>query len=233
MILFTLVSRNQKTGPIPVSTSSKATCPSACPLKNNGCYAGHGALNIHWQRVTRKLAGVNWDSFLSSIKSLRAGVLWRHNQAGDLAGTDNKIDGRKLAQLTEANKNKRVICYTHKPVLFNQANKKTILNNRKAISAAIKNGFTINLSGNSLKHADKLLKLKIAPVVCVLPEKQIVNCLTPAGNRVVVCPASVRENVNCSVCGLCTRANREYVIGFPAHGSNKFTANKIALNQTA
>ena len=37
---LTLKSRNQKVGPVPVSTSGKHTCPDACPLKANGsCYA--------------------------------------------------------------------------------------------------------------------------------------------------------------------------------------------------
>jgi len=228
MILFTPVSGNKKTGPIPVSTSPKETCPSACPLKKSGCYAASGALNIHWMRLTQKKTGEEWNSFLSKIKSLRAGQLWRHNQAGDLAGDNNKIDRKKLRELTAANKNKRAICYTHKPVLNGQASASIVKSNREAVKEAVKNGFVINLSANNLNHADKLLELGIAPVVAIVPTEQKTNCLTPNGKRVVICPASVRENVNCSVCGLCARANREYVIGFPAHGTAHRVVNEIA-----
>jgi len=37
-------SSNRKTGPIPVTTSPVETCPTSCPLKNNGCYAEGGPL---------------------------------------------------------------------------------------------------------------------------------------------------------------------------------------------
>ena len=33
---LTMRSRNVKTGPIPVSTTTEATCPEACPLRRNG-----------------------------------------------------------------------------------------------------------------------------------------------------------------------------------------------------
>ena len=46
------VSVNAKTGPIPVTTSSKNTCPDSCQLKGNGCYAEVGRVNIHWQKVS-------------------------------------------------------------------------------------------------------------------------------------------------------------------------------------
>jgi hypothetical protein len=43
---LTRVSSNAKTGKIPVSTSSKATCPATCPFMGNGCYAASGPLAI-------------------------------------------------------------------------------------------------------------------------------------------------------------------------------------------
>lgn len=33
---LTKVSKNRKVGPIPVATSSKATCPDSCPFRNGG-----------------------------------------------------------------------------------------------------------------------------------------------------------------------------------------------------
>ncbi len=223
--LFTPISGNAKTGPISVSTSSKTTCPDACPLKKQGCYAAAGALNIHWTRLTAGASGVAWDTFLSFVRKMRKGALWRHNQAGDLNGENNRIDRAKLRELTAANKGKEAICYTHYPALDRQSPEAK--HNRAAIAEAIAGGFNINLSANNLHMADELLALGL-PVVAIVPSEQVTNCKTPLGARVVICPASVRENVTCSTCGLCANGKRQYVIGFPAHGNAKRAVDVIA-----
>ncbi len=230
--LFTAISRNQKTGPIPVTTSSKVTCPDSCPLKRGPCYAMAGALNIHWSRLTAGASGMSWDGLLSAIRKLRRGTLWRHNQAGDLPAregdlTGNSIDRSKLRELTRANSGKLAICYSHKPVLDSQSPEAKA--NRVSIAEAIAGGFTINLSANNLTHADALLKLGIAPVVAIVPTEQVTNCKTPGGARAIICPASVREGVTCSTCGLCARAKREYVICFPSHGTSTRAVNALAM----
>ncbi len=227
-ILFTKISGNAKTGPIPVSMSVKATCPDACPLKAKGCYANTGPINIHWTRLTTRKVGIAWSEFLTAIKSLRVGTLWRHNQAGDLPGKNNEIDGVALAELVTANRNRKGFTYTHKPVLFGQCDKATVKANRKAIEHANANGFTINLSGNTLSHADELLALAIGPVVAILPSDTKANTFTPKGARVIVCPATIRDDVSCATCKLCQWGKREYVIGFPAHGNAAKTVNAIA-----
>jgi hypothetical protein len=104
-LLFHLspVSGNAKTGPIAVSTSSRATCSPSCPFLGNGCYAESGPLLLHWRKVTEGLRGVSFDSFLLSLRSLESGRLFRHNQAGDLPHTSGRIsrlfikkDGQKV-----------------------------------------------------------------------------------------------------------------------------------------
>jgi hypothetical protein len=81
-------------------------------------------------------------------------------------------------------------------------------------------GFTVNLSANDLADADTLADTGAGPVVCVLPSTQTTNTTTPAGKRVVVCPATQREDVSCASCQLCQR-QREVIVGFPAHGTRK------------
>ena len=77
-------SSNKKTGPIPVSTTSRDSCPDTCPLKNGGgCYAGSGPLSLHWDKVGTD-RGVSLESFCDTIRALPKGQVWRHNQAGDL-----------------------------------------------------------------------------------------------------------------------------------------------------
>ncbi|AGR89223.1 hypothetical protein X831_gp103 [Pseudomonas phage PAK_P2] len=51
---------------------------------------------------------------------------------------------------------------------------------------------------------------------------------TPKGRKVVACPAEKSDKVNCKSCGLCQVADREYIIGFRAHGTAKKTVDLIA-----
>lgn len=229
MILFTRVSGNAKTGPIPVSMSVKETCPDSCPLKHGGCYASGGPINLHWLRLTQGKTGILWNEFLSAIRKLPRAQLWRHNQAGDLPGINNVIDPHAMGELVAANTGKRGFTYTHKPVLAEQASAHTVASNRKAIAHANAHGFTVNLSADNLAEADALAALAIGPVATLLPAEQKTNTHTPSGRKVVICPATNRENVSCSTCQLCQRASRSVIIGFPAHGVSTRKANAIAL----
>jgi len=217
---LTLKSRNKKTGEIPVSTTTAATCPDACPLRDNGCYA----LFLHgfWQSVTSGRNGGTWKAFIRNLAKIPAGQLWRMNQAGDLPGDRVSLDADKLAELAQANKGRRGFTYTHYS---------PTPHNLKAIAAAIAEGFVINLSANNLKHADRLAALGVAPVACVLPgtvDGNVTRTLeTPAGRKVAVCPATYLDT-NCKACGLCARADRGVIVGFPAHGAGNKRASAIA-----
>ena len=219
-IQFTRVSRNTKTGPIPVTTTSEESCPAACPLKRNGCYAEGGPLAILWRKVTERKAGMAWDAAMSEIAKLPRGTLWRHNQAGDLPGIGDAIDADAMATLTRANRGKRGYTYTHKPM---------DADNAAAVSDAIAHGFAVNLSANDLAHADELASLGIAPVVVVLPADATRATTTPQGRKVAICPATISDNVNCASCGLCAVTGRKAIIGFPAHGASKRKASAVAL----
>jgi hypothetical protein len=220
MIHLTLKSANVKTGPIPVSTSSADTCPDACPLKAGGCYAKSGPLGMHWQKVTAGKRGANLTTFVQAIRKLDAGQIWRHNQAGDLSGRGDRINTRELDRIVRANKGKRGYTYTHKPPALG--------NNGQAIKAANEAGFTVNLSGNSLSHADELKTLGIGPVVAIVPEDAPNKGVTPAGNRWITCPAQTREGVTCATCKLCSVATRTVIVAFRAHGSAKRKVEAIA-----
>lgn len=217
MIHITKSSNNKKTGPIPVSTSSATTCPDACPFKKHGCYADSGPLAIHWRKVTEEKRGLEYPDFIKAIKGLPKGQLWRHNQAGDLAGINGKIDAIALEELVKVNKGKKGFTYTHKPPTGENA---------IAIKNANDNGFTVNLSANNLRHADSLKLLSIGPVVSVIPSDYPRKGITPGGNRWIACPAENGET-NCSKCGLCQK-QREIIVAFHAHGSGKKNVNIVA-----
>jgi len=210
---ITLESSNVKTGPIPVSTSPNSTCPPACPFMSNGCYAKQGPLAWHWRKVNEGKRGVPWADFLGLISSIAPGSLWRHNQAGDLPGEGDDIDSGMLAQLVRANQGKRGWTYTHKPVTGNSPQ---AVGNAASVRHANRNGFRINLSADNLAEADELADVDCGPVVVVLPSDSPHTVKTPAGRKVVVCPAQ-RGSVTCADCGLCA-ASRSVIVGFLAHG---------------
>jgi hypothetical protein len=239
---FIAVSQNAKTGPMPASIIERASCWPGCALYENGCYAETGALALHWDRVSQGVRGGSWSEFCTKIAALRRGRLWRYAQAGDLPGYRAQIDGELLNELVAANAGKQVIAFTHKPVLGGDP---VAVENRRLIAAAIKTGFTINLSADNRAHADALAELGIAPVVTVLARAYarravrhrykkrrdewaetiaewrdrtaLLPRFTPAGRRIAICPATY-THATCKSCGACARV-RDAVIGFPAHGA--------------
>ena len=212
-------SSNSKTGPIPVTTTSQDSCPPSCPFAGGGCYAKSGPLALHWDRVSQGARGGSLDELTRFIGSLPSGQLWRHNQAGDLPGEGETIDVKSLAKIIHANKGKRGFTYTHKHISKR---------NRWIIRESNDQGFVVNLSANSPAHADELAETGAGPVVCVLDQATTRNTTTPAGRKIVVCPATVRDDVTCSTCGLCARSTRSVIIGFPAHGTSKRKASVIS-----
>ena len=207
---MTRISGNKKTGPIPVTTSSRSTCPT-CPLKGNGCYAEGGPLRLHWDKVSTGGRGGTLDELCDEIRTLPKRQLWRWAQAGDLPGDHDRIDVMAMAELVDANDRRHGFAFTHYDPRVGV--------NALAITEANARGFTVNMSANDLEHADELHALGIGPVVVVLPIDQTKPTKTPAGRHVSVCPAAVRDDVTCASCGICAVPHRRAIIGFPAHGS--------------
>jgi hypothetical protein len=227
-VQLTLKSGNEKTGPIPVSMTERATCPDSCSFKGKdsegklrGCYAESWPLAHHWDAVPRR--GVSWPEFCAQVRELPEGQLWRHNQAGDLPGQNGTVDGPELAALVLANQGRKGFTYTHKP------------GNREAFAMANANGFTINVSCDSLEQVD-LEAGKGNPLVVVLPllssgERETKKTLTPGGRLVVTCPAQWRDT-SCAECGMCAVADRDYAIGFRAHGiARRRVSNLVSASQ--
>ena len=248
-IMWTAKSSNAKTGPIPVSTTSKHSCPTDCPFMGNGCYAEGGPLGMMWAKMTE--AGpdasfkngranahtISWDTLCQNVENLQDGSVWRHNQAGDLPkDSRGNIDRGAVERLARANRGKRGFTYSHHNVLQNA-------HNAGVIRDANAEGFTINVSGNSPAHADALADADVGPVVTVLPltfERRKDESLadyrargghetaTPKGRKIAVCPATYRDDVTCASCQLCQRRDRKVIVGFPAHGARKKVAATIA-----
>jgi len=239
--LFVPVSANAKTGPIPATITERGSCWSGCALHENGCYAFYGALGHFWSGVSDGTGGGSWDELCAKITALPKWTLWRYAHAGDLPGTDDEIDAELLSQLVVSNRGKKVIAFTHKPVLEDTP---VAHRNRRTIALANAAGFTINLSANNPAEADVLAELEIAPIATILAHhyaRRVVRHRsksrpdewaetisewrdriaslprhTPAGRRIAICPATYTA-ATCRSCGACA-APREAVIGFPLHG---------------
>ena len=239
-------SSNSKVGRLMVTTSAKQSCPTTCVHYNTTCYASSGFhLNQHWNKVSTGERGGTWDDLTNKVKTLKAGTMYRHNQAGDFF-YDTDEQGRELINLTmlkglvDANKSSGAKGYTY------THHKLDYIHNLEAVKYANTNGFTVNGSTESMTQADEVCNLGI-PAVTIIPEtheqiekfksvdpsdgktKELFKVkgkiTTPQGRRVVVCPAQQAHPNKCETCKLCTHSKRDYVIAFVAHGNQKKKLN--------
>lgn len=215
-------SSNKKVGAIPVSNSHRGTCPPSCPLSGDGgCYAEAGYYTrMNWDKLDSGERGSSWERFVHSVSKLPAGQLWRHNVSGDLPGSADKLDASALKALVSANTGKRGFTYTHYPLTPH---------NTKAIRAANRDGFTVNVSTNSLQELDKVpTNLPAVTLVSASEYGEDWRTVDKGGRRVVRCPAEYRDDVSCATCKLCSVSNRAVVVGFTPHGTKSKQADIIA-----
>lgn len=222
-IAFTKKSSNQKVGTMPVTVSSKTTCPPSCPLLENGCYASAGFhTNLHWNKVTTGERGVSMDTLCASIAALKPDTIWRHNVSGDLAGADDTIDGPALYKLANANTGRRGFTYTHYPL--------SVGDNAAYIAGANRIGFTVNVSTNSVREALQVRRDTDLPVVTIVgPE------FWNTGDRVgpvVRCPAETRDAVTCKTCKLCSVSDRRDIVAFTVHGGGSKKALDVIASDS-
>jgi hypothetical protein len=214
-------SSNKKTGMgVAVSTTSKDSCPDSCPLKNNGCYASQGPLNIHWTKISSGQRGTDWKGFIEQVEKLPNGWKFRYAQAGDLPGKNEYIDGEKLFELAQTIQKKQLKAwaYSHKTLNKSNVNK---------IKKANQMGFCINASADNLMEADDAIS-KGLPTVVVLPSDAPDVTSTVKGHKVIVCPSQTKQGKTCSDCMLCAKSDRKFIIGFKAHGVQYKKAEKVA-----
>jgi hypothetical protein len=226
---LTVKSDNAKTGPMAVSTSSKATCSPSCPFlpeNGGGCYAQSGPLNLHWLKVTSGERGESWAKFLNKLSFLPAGSPFRHNQAGDLPHNNGKISETFIRKMILAVSHLRAYTYTH--------HKLTLGENLSLIRKANRAGFTINVSCESEAQVDETIACNLPAVVVVKSDETRTQWRTQAGNIVLVCPAQRSDTVTCADCMLCHKRGKRVAIGFLAHGTGKKRAEaSLEASQSA
>lgn len=209
---LTAQSGNAKTGPVAVTTSSRATCSPSCPFLLNGCYADGGPLRFHWDKVSRGERGKPWREHLADLAALPAGSKLRLNQAGDLPATDGKISRLYARALAAAVRHLKAWTYSHHKLTPSNLQILRFLNGQ---------GLTVNCSTESESAADAAVAAGLPAVLTVDSEESRAQWSTAAGNRVIVCPAQQRDGVTCSDCMLCHKRGRRVVVAFLAHGTGK------------
>jgi hypothetical protein len=212
---LTLKSNNDKTGAIPVSTTSRISCPPTCPLAGDGgCYAEAGYYTrMHWDAVTAGTRGLPVLEFIAAVAKLKPGSKFRHNVAGDLWHEGGAISADLLRKLADAT--------THLKAAWTYTHHLRTRGNLAAIRSAIRRGFTVNLSTEVRSEAARFAKRGL-PVVCVVPEGSPAK-FEHDGVTFRQCPATFDGSpTQCASCGggvpLCARANRSFVVTFPVHG---------------
>jgi len=230
-------SSNKKTGPIPVVTADRATCPTSCPLLDI-CYASLGPLGLFWRELSAGRRGISFPQLLTRIKALPRGQLWRYGQAGDLPGTGDTIDPAGLSGLVRANRGRPVLAYTHKPA---------IPGNVHLLQTAAEAGFHVNLSADGPGEADRLLQTGLSVVTLLTrayarkargtewleslsayrERTRDLPRTTPGGTRIAVCPATYTETT-CLKCRACAQPRpNNVVIGFPSHSAKSRTIDEV------
>jgi len=216
---YSLSAGNSKTGAMLVVRSPRSTCPDSCGLKGNGCYAYNFPTVLHW--VKQDTIGVDFATVLYAIRTLPKGTIWRLFEAGDFEGDGEFISATQVVALLATNQGKRGFGYTHYPVFPNL----------EVLQLMNASGLTINVSADTIEQAGVYLSLGLPTTLLVsenYPKDTVVN-----GVRIVVCPnqSVVKPNgkkPQCLDCQLCQIADRDYVIGFRAHGTKK---RKIKVSQ--
>lgn len=206
---FVPVSANSKTGPIPVVWASRNTCPIACPLKKNGCYSENFPMGRIWDKVDE--TGVSLEAVCEKIKDIPKGSLWRYGVAGDLPGDGVTIDSAALAALAKASKGRRGFAYTHYDI--------RLPDNWLAIDRAAQS-ITINLSANSIEHAQQLRRQSPSSLIVAIAPKDYAKrpWRDEIGTIFTVCPAYTSK-LTCATCGICHNRGPRVVVVFPAHGT--------------
>lgn len=217
-VSLTMVSHNRKTGAMPVSMTDTMSCPDACVFRGQGCYAEESKLRLHWLTVPER--GMAWPDFVATVRRFTRGTFWRHNEAGDLPGKGDPIDRVAFMALVTANQRAgaHAFTFTHKPL--------RTAADRAIIRKANASGFTVNLSADNLRDADRLADLACGPVAVVVPVDEHRRLRTPKGRHVVMCPNET-HGLTCIECRLCAHPGRKAVVGFRAHGKAKQMVSQL------
>jgi hypothetical protein len=215
-VWFIPESGDKKTGRISVTYTDNSSCPARCPFKGHGCYAENFPCCLQWKKAPVK--GVVASELKQVINNSAHTNVIRHNVAGDLGkNNSNNIDKDLLDSLITAYEGLTAYTYTHTAI-----NK----HNVELVKKASDKGFVINFSTETVKDMKKAVQAGCNAVITVNSMEN--NVTTVEGVKIVKCPNSYKDNMQCKNCGLCWLKNRKFVVAFPVHGNKKRAAKENA-----
>ena len=211
-VSITPVSGNAKTGPITVTGRPRRTCPLSCtfnpenPDGVGGCYTT-GRIDAHYARTARDWA---YEDVVAKLREGKSDRL-RDRVDGDIVTPTGGMDLAYLETLTAAAREAGfnwVWGYTH---------------TRDVIDWDLPNGYTMNAS---CETEGDVAEARLRGLPAVLSSDDYSHGDMIDGRRIVQCPATRSDKVDCSNCGgqagpICARQGRETVVLFPLHGTAK------------
>lgn len=196
-------SQNRKTG-IGVANSyrGKQSCTPNCPMKK-ACYAKRGYTNLSFNRATNDKKD-DAEQISEFITKLPPKTLVRMHVSGDFFNK-GKVDRKYINALVSSLKKRSDVVswsYTHG------------FKRMKNFSKGLKN-FTLSASCQNIKEV-KWAKKKGWDTVLIVPKDFKTNQYIEK-ERIIVCPSQLNSKTTCSLCQLCIKKNRKYVIAFKIH----------------
>lgn len=204
-------SGNHKTGPMATTFRSQDSCPTTCPLLDNGCYAKGRIFD-----VSRRYGSDDVSSVLALVDvPLPYGI--RFNVSGDFldgAGKPDKAYIEACNKVADAHPDVPKIAYTHawrtlKPKMFR---------------------FPVNASCETYEEVEEAVAAGWQAVIINGTEGDMIG-----DKRVVTCLAQTQDEMTCADCKLCASDVRTRpVVSFIAHGTGmKRVTTAVAAKRTS
>ena len=207
-LIWNAKATNVKTGNVPTlfigHTKQEAweSC-NGCNLRGNGCYAWSGSVNIGASSTRRALAKGADKTLSYALKNRHVNArMVRVSAIGDIG----RCSSKQASEIKEAiGKTKlELVGYTH-----HWREERVAKNWRGSLMA----------SCEKINDAD-LAVSQGWRATTIVDEKSPHTFISPAGNKVVICPAQTKNNITCNQCRLCNGSKKAApIIAFIAHGN--------------
>lgn len=205
-------SSNAKLGNMAATYRTVASCPTTCPLMNNGCYASGRIFHI-----AKKYGVEDYSNVTDLTKTLPRGGALRLNVSGDFLLEDETPDFGYIRAVNEVallRPDVSLWSYTHAwrtltPDMFS---------------------FVVNAS---CETPDDVLEATLAGWQTVIVDDGTLFGTKVGDRNVVQCPAQTR-GITCEECRACGADTRTRpVIGFSIHGATRAKARATIERQRA
>lgn len=203
-------SANRKTGPIPTTMRGPETCPASCPFRPDGAIGGCYGTGRQFGMAVKLELEMSADDIAAKVGKGQRPTRWaiaRDRVVGDIDDGNGGIDREHLETVAAAFQTvgRVVYGYTH---------------HLEVTAADVPDNYVMNASCETVDDIRDAWRRGLPAVIAGDDVPSDVD-----GTRVVTCPATQREDTDCSTCGLCARQTRMTdpaaapIIHFPLHGT--------------